>query len=290
MKKLSIIILTYNSEKDIYACIESIYIHNDIDDYLEIIIVDNNSMHFREMQRQIEQLYPDVKIIANNKNGGYGQGNNIGIKAATAPIVAIMNPDVRLVMPIFQTFLTEFANEQVIMCGGKQYATPTHANASFYYDFTECGFLQSIGRIICHKFDIYNQKRMWLQGAFFFIKKHEFEQIGLFDEHIFMYSEEFDIHTRIKKYYPNKKIKYLKNAKYLHLTADRILTADTLKKQYEANVYVCIKNQLSLQKMIKQTTIALFFNRIVSILMGCKKSSCKIQYDIITSIKKQYKL
>ena len=44
MKKLSIIIVTYNSEKDIYDCLDSIYSHCDIPiKELEVIIVDNNS-------------------------------------------------------------------------------------------------------------------------------------------------------------------------------------------------------------------------------------------------------
>ena len=93
MKKLSLIILTYNSEKDIYDCLNSVYKYNDIGDYLEIIVVDNNSDNYIQMQKNIMTQYPDVQIIANHKNGGYGQGNNLGIRAASAPIVSIMNPD-----------------------------------------------------------------------------------------------------------------------------------------------------------------------------------------------------
>ena len=74
MKKLSLIILTYNSEKDIYDCLDSVYKYNDIGDYLEIIVVDNNSDNYIQMKKNIKTQYPDVQIIANHKNGGYGQG------------------------------------------------------------------------------------------------------------------------------------------------------------------------------------------------------------------------
>ena len=90
MKKLSLIILTYNSEKDIYDCLDSVYKYNDIGDSLEIIVVDNNSDNYIQMQKNIMEQYPDVQIIANQKNGGYGQGNNLGIKVASAPIISIM--------------------------------------------------------------------------------------------------------------------------------------------------------------------------------------------------------
>ena len=43
MKRLSIIIVTYNSEKDIFDCISSIKQWSDIPfEELEVIIVDNN--------------------------------------------------------------------------------------------------------------------------------------------------------------------------------------------------------------------------------------------------------
>ena len=42
-KRVSVIIVTYNSEKHIYDCLSSIYRYNDIGDLLEVIIVDNNS-------------------------------------------------------------------------------------------------------------------------------------------------------------------------------------------------------------------------------------------------------
>lgn len=290
MKQLSLIILTYNSEKDIYNCLESVSKYNDIGDALEIIVVDNNSTNYIDMHDKIKSLYPDVRIIANTKNGGYGQGNNIGIRAASAPIVSIMNPDVRLIMPVFQTFIDVLSKDENIMCGGKQYATMTKQNPSFYYDFTELGFRQVIGRIICQKLDIYNQKRMWLQGAFFAIKKNIFEQIGLFDENIFMYAEEFDIHLRLKKHFPKKHIKYIKQAKYLHLTNERVITEDVIKKQYEANIYVCLKSDLSLKKMINNMSHAITYNRILSFIIGANSLTNIMQVNLINNIKKQYKI
>ena len=280
MKKLSLIILTYNSEKDIYDCLNSVYKYNDIGDYLEIIVVDNNSDNYIQMQKNIMTQYPDVQIIANHKNGGYGQGNNLGIRAASAPIVSIMNPDVRLIMPVFQQFIDVLSQTKNIMCGGKQYATLNQVNPSFYYDFTESGIRQSIGRIICHKLDIYTQKRMWLQGAFFAIKKDIFEQIGLFDETLFMYAEEFDIHLRIKRYLSTYNIIYLPQLKYLHLTSNRGFSAECIKKQYNADIYVCKKHGLSIHKMLQNIQQAHTIGCIISSLIT-KKTNRNIDNQIV---------
>ena len=91
-KRVSVIIVTYNSEKHIYDCLSSIYRYNDIGDLLEVIIVDNNSCNKDLMFESINRLYPQTKLIDNPKNGGYGQGNNMGVKNSLGDIILIMNP------------------------------------------------------------------------------------------------------------------------------------------------------------------------------------------------------
>lgn len=287
MKQLSLIILTYNSEKDIYDCLESVNRYNDIGDALEIIVVDNNSNNYLDMHHKIKALYPDVNIIANTKNGGYGQGNNIGIRAASAPIVSIMNPDVRLIMPVFQTFIDVLSKDENIMCGGKQYATLTKQNPSFYYDFTESAIRQSFGRIICHKLDIYDQKRMWLQGAFFAIKKDIFEQIGLFDENLFMYEEECDIHLRLRVLFSKHSIKYLPQTKYLHLTEQRPFSAQSIQRQLNSQLYLCQKYNIPIKKFIKNHILLLklsFIIRIITNFSFRQTNYDKVRLNLLTQI------
>jgi GT2 family glycosyltransferase len=267
MKQLSLIILTYNSEAYIYDCLKSVFQYNDIGDSLEVIVVDNNSRNYQLMYDRIKLLYPQVQIIPNDQNGGYGQGNNIGVRASTSPIVAIMNPDVRLIMPVFGKFIETLSDEHVIMCGGKQFATLTQANPSFYYDFTESGFRQTIGHILCHKLDKYNEKRMWLQGAFFAIKKYEFEQIGLFDENIFMYEEECDIHIRIKKSISNFSIKYLPQLKYIHLTEKRPFSEKATRQQLKSQLYLCTKYNIPFSKFIWTQRLCLNINLLVQFVL-----------------------
>ena len=101
-KKISIIIVTYNSELHIYDCLDSIFKYNDIGDDLEIIIVDNMSNNVDQMFTSIKEKYAStVKLVKNHINGGYGQGNNVGIRLAKSDIIMIMNPDVRLLQPVF---------------------------------------------------------------------------------------------------------------------------------------------------------------------------------------------
>jgi GT2 family glycosyltransferase len=263
MKHLSIIILTYNSEKDIYPCLESVYQHNDIGEGLEVIVVDNQSKNFATMQQEIAKYYPEVIITQNTHNGGYGQGNNVGIRIAQAPVVAIMNPDVRLMQPIFAAALQALQND-TIMCGGKQMHTPTQLGWSYAFDYNAMSYLQVPLRNLYKRFDYYDYRHMHLSGAFFFIKKKCFEQIGMFDEQIFMYGEECDIHLRLRKVFPKKKIKFLP-LPYLHLSAERPFEEKRYRQLINADLYVCRKHGLSVTHYLR---IRLFALRLC--LLRCK--------------------
>lgn len=263
MKHLSVIILTYNSEKDIYECLDSVYQHNDIGNGLEVIVVDNQSRDFASMQQEISQRYPEVIITQNTHNGGYGQGNNVGIRIAQAPVIAIMNPDVRLMQPIFSAALQTLQTD-TIMCAGKQMRTPTQLGWSYAFDYNAMSYLQVPLRNLYKRFDYYDYRHMYLSGAFFFIKKECFEQIGMFDEHIFMYGEECDIHLRLRKVFPKKKIKFLP-IPYLHLTADRPFEEKRYRQLINADLYVCRKHELSVAHYLR---IRLFALRIC--LLRCK--------------------
>ena len=63
MKELSVIIVTYNSEPDIYGCLEALFAHNDICDALEVIVVDNNSRDFQQMKEEITRLYGETVTV-----------------------------------------------------------------------------------------------------------------------------------------------------------------------------------------------------------------------------------
>ena len=148
MKQVSIIIVTYNSEKDIYDCVESIQRHADIPlEDIELIIVDNCSCEPQAMFDKLQKQWgKDIILIENTKNGGYGQGNNVGIHRATAPVILIMNPDVRLLEPFFLKPLDAFREDkELIMYGMKMMNTPAHASTNSFWCTTMMnGYLRTL--------------------------------------------------------------------------------------------------------------------------------------------------
>lgn len=225
MKKISIIIVTYNSEKDIYDCITSIIENSDIPQAeIEIVIVDNNSTNCDTMFNKLKTLWgEDIVLIKNSNNGGYGQGNNMGIRQCSAPVVLIMNPDVRLVCPIFRRAIDLFSKDKnMCILGMKQWLTLEEPSTnSFTCTNRMNGYLSTILSALCTRLDIYIAKYMHFSGSCFFINKAMFEAVGLFDESVFLYGEEEDIHYRLMHRFKDCKMVYDKSLRYLHLTKDR---------------------------------------------------------------------
>ena len=75
---VSIIILNYNAGQLILDCLESITKTNH--DNLEVIVVDNASID--ESHRKCKEKFENIRLIENEKNLGYCEGNNVGIQNA----------------------------------------------------------------------------------------------------------------------------------------------------------------------------------------------------------------
>lgn len=74
----SIIIVNWNGEKHLRVCLDSL--RKQIYKNFEIILVDNGSQD--GSVNFVKSNYPEVKIIGLDRNFGFAQGNNIGIKEA----------------------------------------------------------------------------------------------------------------------------------------------------------------------------------------------------------------
>ena len=89
MPDLSIIIVSYNTRDLLRDCLLSL--RNSIGLKLEIIVVDNASSD--GSAEMIRADFPEVRLLAQTLNTWYCGGNNIGIEAASADTVLLLNPD-----------------------------------------------------------------------------------------------------------------------------------------------------------------------------------------------------
>lgn len=269
-KILSIVIVTYNSERDIYNCIDAILAHNTLGEALEIIVVDNHSADFATTAKTLRERYPDIVLLENPRNGGYGQGNNIGIQAAKASIVAIVNPDVRWTKPIMDEMLRMFDDPKVALVGCRQMDDETHAASAIHMIPNATGFEKSIGKMIVNRLGCYCQSRMYLSGACFFVRKAVMEAIGGFDEQIFLYSEENDIRYRILALHQGYQIRYRHDLSYIHQSEHRPFSEATEKRRIQADLYVLNKQGVKASTYYRTERAKCRWNILLHALAGNK--------------------
>lgn len=92
--KLSVIIVNYNVKYFIEVCLHSVFRAAEGID-TEVIVVDNNSMD--DSCAMIKAKYPQVTLIENKENTGFGHANNQGVAIAKGEYILFVNPDT--VMP-----------------------------------------------------------------------------------------------------------------------------------------------------------------------------------------------
>lgn len=195
---VSIIIINYNTKQMTSECINSVIEHTSRIDY-EIILVDNassdGSKEFFENDNRICYIY-------NNVNAGFGSANNIGMKAATGKYIFLLNSDTLLLNNAIKDFFdyAEKLNEPACYgCYLVDKAGILNAPAFYFPRFTIKDFLKDK---FCHQDYCYNpNKAMEVQcvcGADMFFNKSIIDEVGGFDEAIFMYGEEGELQYRMK--------------------------------------------------------------------------------------------
>lgn len=253
MKIISLIIVTYNSQKYISGALSSVMNFLDVPfENIEIIVVDNSSgsdaeeIQFLVDDHPASQKFP-VKYVRNFANLGYGQGNNYGIQHAKGDIIGIMNPDIELCEAIFSEVMQEFEDEHLFMLGFKQIGG---RNLSFYVKPEFKSLLADYQTVSANNKNLFNSQKHFLSGAFFFADRKKLETIGNFDEKIFMYGEEADIAQRAAKH-PKWIIKFIPNIKYRHLIDERSVWSETsFIRELQSMKYYFEKHDLSWKKYL----------------------------------------
>ena len=110
MKKVdvSIIIVHYKVEKELFACIDSIKRSSPKCNY-EIIVVDNDEEKI--IEDKLKKSYPEVVYLANNNNG-WGGGTNVGVEKARGEYLYFLNPDTVLLSNVLDASLSFITSQK----------------------------------------------------------------------------------------------------------------------------------------------------------------------------------
>ncbi len=263
----------------------SIQDHADLPkDELELVIVDNNSDNPGPMfERLRRQWGDDIVLVKNPVNGGYGQGNNLGLRQSSAPVALIMNPDVRLYEPVFRKAAEKFEKDKATgMLGMVQMFSRTErSNHSFYTTWTMNGYLHLALFGICNRMDRYLPSCMYIQGSCFFLRKRMFEEAGMFDETNFMYGEEEDVYFRMRRLFGTRCFAFDRTLHYIHLAKGREPSVEHEKRLVKTNIALYEKKGVDRKTIIRHY---LQNNRIL-LFRAALKSRQSPQYKVLSDFR-----
>jgi GT2 family glycosyltransferase len=211
--RLSIIIVSYNTEKLLDNCLKSIYNSDFPAGDFEVIVVDNASND--GSPEMIKKRHPGVRLIENSINSGFAKANNAGIRIARGENILLLNSDTEVSPDVFlkmREFMTEHPHTgastcRLVLSNGKldpacHRGFPTPLNSLAYFSGLDRIFpgsklfggyhLTYLNLSKPHEIDCPS-------GAFFWTTKSVIDRVGLLDEDFFMYAEDIDWAYRIKK-------------------------------------------------------------------------------------------
>jgi len=224
---ISIIIIQYNRQNLTIQAIESIK-RNCRDGY-EIILVDNGSKESN--LEELRSKFPNISIIANSENEGFGKANNLGAGIASGNILLFLNNDAVVTSDFTSVIENEFtADPSIGIIGPKLLNADLSLQLSYgrlpslvneFRTRIISGLFYKNNKIIVRSL-IGSYKRRknvgFVTGAALFIRKEIFERVGGFDTRMFMYFEDSDLCRRIRDnggkvvYYPGIEMIHLRGA------------------------------------------------------------------------------
>jgi len=157
-----------------------------------------------------------VRILPSGRNGGFGFGNNVGIRDALArpnppEFFFLLNPDAR-VRPGTLRALSNFleANPRAAIAGARMFGPGGQPAASAFRFPTVLSEFESTIQFgpVSRLLESYIVARPgpgrtcevdWVSGAAFMVRRTALERVGLFDERFFLYYEEIDLCRRMRQ-------------------------------------------------------------------------------------------
>lgn len=287
---VSIVIVNFNTAKLLYDCITSIRDKTTGINY-EIIIVDNASTD--ESVQLVRSFFPEIHLVVNKENIGYGKANNQGASIAQGEYLFLLNTDTLLInnaIKILFDFMEEESSQDIGACGGNLYKIDHRPNFSYSLYFP------TLLSIFCYRGHIQflmmnenfnNSGKIKdvaiIIGADLFVRKNIFNELDGFDPSIFLYIEDGELLYRIKRM--KYRVVSNPNAKIIHLQGASSSKITKLKMEIDSYIIYFKKHHNPLTVKI-YILIELFFIslRLITAILAFKKERCLVYSSLIREI------
>jgi len=207
---LAVVVVNHNAGAYLERCLRSV-LGAAAGIELDVVVVDNASTD--GSARVAVGAHPQARLVETGENRGFAAGVNVGIRETDAPFVFVLNPDAEIWEGTLDGFV-KVAREHpragaigplVRNSDGTVYATgrivPTIGTAlghAFLGPFLPDNRFSRRYRLA--DWDRRTEREVdWVSGSAFLLRREALDEVGLLDEGFFLYAEEVDLFTRLRR-------------------------------------------------------------------------------------------
>jgi GT2 family glycosyltransferase len=214
---ISAVIVNYKSKDYLRRCLRAL-LNETEDGQVEVFVVDNASGD--GSVEMVKKEFPGIHLIEAAENLGFSKANNLALRRCTGDKMVLLNPDAE-VRPGCLQRMADFLDSEpaagavgpkltgadgMEQKSGREFPTPLR------WFLAQTGLADRLSGNSAADDEI--REVDWVSGACLMIRAKALEEVGLFDERFFMYSDEVDFCYRLKQ--SGWKVYHLPSAEAIH--------------------------------------------------------------------------
>jgi GT2 family glycosyltransferase len=198
---LDVIVVSHNTRMDLAACLRSVAAAPPRG-LREIVVVDNASTD--GSVEMVRQEWPDVRLVALDRNVGFGAANNVAMRSSQASLLLLINSDAIATPGGIDALVERLMVTGSVAAGPRLVDDEGRPEVSFgpmlspWNELVQRVRVGVAGRrgVLASWYvrRLVRRERLvdWVSGACLLVRRQPAIEAGLFDERYFMYEEDVD--------------------------------------------------------------------------------------------------
>jgi N-acetylglucosaminyl-diphospho-decaprenol L-rhamnosyltransferase len=204
-RRLEAVIVSYECRELVIACLDSLRRHPLRRGRMIVRLVDNASGD--GTVDEVRDRYPEVDVIALERNVGFSAANNLVLRSARSPYVLLLNPDTEATEGALDHMLDVLESRPDVGMAGCRLVRPDGsfdhaAKRSFPTPLSALAHFAGLGRrvergaLAGYRAPEVGERDAGevdaVNGAFMLVRRSAVEEVGLLDEGYWLYMEDLD--------------------------------------------------------------------------------------------------